>query len=386
MRTGVVREISPGENRVALVPRDVARLVQDGIEVSVEQGAGAGAYCTDDQYRQAGAEIADAGDLLSSADVLVKVAPPARGDAERDEPAMLRSGGVLVGMLDPLGDNELMDALAAANVSALALELLPRITRAQSMDVLSSMATVAGYKAVLMAADAMRRMLPMMMTAAGTLAPARALVIGTGVAGLQAIATARRLGAIVKGVDTRPAAGEQVQSLGAEFVPLEVDHAEAESEGGYARDLGEEFYRGEQEILAPHLIESDLVVTTAMIPGRRAPLLITEETVRRMKPGAVIVDLAARTGGNCSVSQPDEWVVIDGVTVLAPLNLPAALASHASQMYSRNVSAFLRELVDEDGKLRLDTDDEIIRGTLVTHEGRIVNPAVLKAMGREVPS
>ena len=388
MRLVVLKEIGPNEKRVAMVPQVLERLVKAGAKVTVEAGAGAGAFIADADYAAAGAEVsADVAGMLAEADVVVKVRPPTMDDSHgRCEVDLLRGGSVLVSLLDPPGSPERIERLAARGVASLALERVPRIARAQSMDVLSSMSTLAGYKAALMAADALRRIAPMMMTAAGTIRPAAALVIGAGVAGLQAVATAKRLGAVVKAIDVRPAVREQVASLGAKFIPMEVRH-EAEGSGGYARDLGEAFYRREQEIIAPHLKEADMVVTTALVPGRPAPALITEAMVRSMKAGSVVVDLAAASGGNCVLTEPDARVRRHGVVILGPTNLPGELSVHASQMFSRNVAALLAELLGEDGQVRLDLDNEIVRAILVTHEGRVLaggaGPAGEKAEAKE---
>lgn len=380
MKIAIPKEIAPGETRVAAVPETVKRFKQAGLDVLVQAGAGAGAMIDDEEYAAAAAEIVpDAAELYGQADVVLKVnAPLTDSPTPAGEIGLLRSGTILIAPLAPARNGELIRGLAEAGVTSFALNLLPRITRAQSMDVLSSMATLAGYKAVLLAADELAKILPMMMTAAGTIRPAAALVIGAGVAGLQAIATAKRLGAIVTGVDVRPAVKEQVESLAAKFVSLEVHH-EAQTAGGYAADLGEEFYRQEQEILAPHVKAADLVVTTALIPNRRAPLLITEPMVQQMRRGSVIVDLAAGAGGNCTLTKPDERVEHGGVIVLGPTNLPASLPVPASLMFARNVAAFLKELIAE-GQARIDTDNEVLRETLVTRQGRIVNEAVRKAL------
>ncbi len=371
MRLALYKESVPGETRVALIPAAVRRLVQSGLEVVVQRGAGEGSLHPDAEYEAAGARVTDEPEALRAADLFVRI---------HGSSGELPEGKVLVAILGPLVNHELMDRLAGANVTAMALDVIPRITRAQSMDVLSSMSTVAGYRAVLLGAGHLRKMIPMLMTAAGTIRPAGVLVIGAGVAGLQAIATAKRIGAIVTGVDVRPAAREQVESLGAKFAPLEVDHS-AEAAGGYAADLGEAFYRQEQEILAPHVKASDLIVTTALIPGRPAPVLLTEAMVADMKGGSVVVDLAAGMGGNCTLTRPDEVVQHGGVTILGPTNLPADLPIHASEMFSRNVEAYLKEIVHE-GALSLNMENEIIAGTLITHQGRIVHPPTLKAMGR----
>ncbi len=380
MKLGFPSEQEHGERRVAVTPETVKRYCGKQVDVLIERGAGRGAFISDDQYAVAGAEIVpEPGALREQADVLVSIHPP------NDEAIEALSGKTVAALLDPLRQLERIRALADGGVISLSLDLIPRITRAQSMDVLSSMSTLAGYKAALLGANALPRITPMMMTAAGTLRPAQALVIGAGVAGLQAIATAKRIGAVVTAVDVRPAVGEQVESLGAKFVAMEVEHAE--DAGGYATDLGEEFYRQEQEILAPHVQRSDLVVTTALIPGRPAPVLITGEMVKGMRPGTVIVDLAAAGGGNCTLSKPDETVEAGGVTVLAPTDLPARMPVHASTMLARNVSSYLFELVDEEGRFSLDMDNEVVAGTLVTRDGEVVHPKVLNALGEgEVPA
>jgi NAD(P) transhydrogenase subunit alpha len=372
----VPREISAGERRVALVPDAVKQLVGKGLEVVVERGAGAGAGFDDAAYERAGAKIEpDAKALLARADVVLKVqGPTARPDGSHEVDA-LRPGSVLVGFLRPLDALELARRLAGAKVTAFAVELVPRITRAQAMDALSSMSSLAGYRAVLLAAEALPRIFPMLVTAAGTISPARVLVIGAGVAGLQAIATARRLGAIVEAYDTRPAVKEQVESLGARFVELDLDTKDAEGAGGYARAQSEDFYARQREQLAKRVAAADVVITTALVPGQRAPVLIEEAAVRGMRPGSVIVDLAAEKGGNCACTQADRDVLAHGVRVLGPTNLPSDLATNASQMYSRNLVTLLLHLL-RDGKVALDLEDEITRGALLTHEGAITNEAV----------
>lgn len=373
MKLAILKETHSGETRVAMIPPTLRRLVQSGMEAVVESGAGKAASWSDKDYEGAGAQVARDADGLKDADVFLGITPPADGES------LPPAGKVLVSMLRPLVDHDLVRRLAEAGVTGLALDMIPRITRAQSMDVLSSMSTLAGYKAVLLAAGAMHKIIPMMMTAAGTIRPAGALVIGAGVAGLQAIATAKRLGAVVTAVDVRPDVKEQIESLGAKFVPMEVDHS-AEDAGGYAADMGEEFYAKEQEILAPHVKNVDMVITTALVPGRAAPVLITEQMVSGMRAGAVIVDLAATAGGNCTLTRPDETVVHEGVTILGPTNLPALVPIHASEMFSRNVEAFLKEIVGDDGALALDADNEIIKGALITRDGQIVHEAVLEAI------
>jgi len=368
LKIGVPKETAANERRVALVPDTAGRLVKTGLEVVVEQGAGTAAAFPDDAYHAAGAGLVAApADVFGRSDVVLKVQPPSTAEV-----ALCGEGTALVAVFQPAAERDVVAALAARKVTAFSLALLPRITRAQPMDVLSSQATVAGYKAVLLAATTTGRLFPMLVTAAGTLAPARVLVLGAGVAGLQAIATARRLGALVSAFDVRPAVKEQVESLGAKFLQLEIAE-QAEAAGGYAKQLSEETHRRELAFIAQHVKDADVVITTAAIPGKRAPILITADAVRGMKPGAVIVDLAAETGGNCEVTEPGSEVRRDGVIVLGPLNLPSTLPLHASQMYARNVSSFLLYVV-RDGRLNLDFSDEIIRETCVTHAGEVRKP------------
>jgi NAD(P) transhydrogenase subunit alpha len=370
---GVPLETWPGERRVALVPDAVRKLCGDGPEVVVERAAGAAAGFEDAAYEKAGARLeADARALLGRADVVLKVQPPRVREDGSHEVDDLAEGGVLIGFLRPLDLPDLARRLARRRVTAFSMELMPRITRAQSMDALSAMATLAGYRAVLIAAEALPKIFPMMTTAAGTIAPSRVFVIGAGVAGLQAIATAKRLGAVVEAYDTRPAVKEQVQSLGARFVELEIDTGDAEDAGGYARAQSEEFYQKQRQLLGKRLANADVVVTTALVPGQRAPLLIPEETVQAMRPGSVIVDLAAEQGGNCELSQADRRVTLHDVTIMGPTNLPSDVPSNASQMYSKNLTTFLGHLMHE-GSIRLDLEDEITRGAMLCHEGEIVN-------------
>src|SRR6184192_4312202 len=365
MRIGVPKETAANERRVALVPDAVGRLVKTGLEVVVEQGAGTAAAFPDDAYRAAGAGlVATPADVFGRSDVVLKVQPPSTAEV-----ALCGEGAALVALFQPSAERETVSQLAARKVTAFSLALLPRITRAQAMDVLSSQATVAGYKAVLLAAAAAGRFFPMLVTASGTLAPARVLVLGAGVAGLQAIATARRLGAVVSALDVRPAVQEQVESLGAKFLRLEITE-QAEGSGGYAKELSEETHRRELAFIAQHVKDADVVITTAAIPGKRAPLLITAEAVQGMKPGSVIVDLAAETGGNCELTELGRDVVRNGVLIFGPANLPSTVPYHASQMYARNVSSFLLH-VTRDGNLVLDFDDEITRDTCVTHAGEV---------------
>src|SRR5712664_2595235 len=365
MKVGVPKETAVNERRVALVPDTVARLVKSGLAVVVEQGAGTGAAWSDAAYRAAGAELAPAATaVFGAADVVTKVQPPSA-----DEAGTLKAGAVLISFLQPVRTPELVRQLAARRITALSLERVPRLTRAQAMDALSSQATVAGYKAVLVGASELAKFLPMLTTAAGTIPPAKAFILGAGVAGLQAIATARRLGAVVSAFDVRAAAKEQVESLGAKFLEMQIGE-QAEGAGGYAKQLSEETHRRELAFLAQQVKDADIVITTAAIPGKRAPILITAEAVQGMKPGAVIVDLAAETGGNCEVTEPGSEVRRNGVLILGPLNLPSTLPLHASQMYARNISSFLLH-VARDGKLVVDFDDEIIRETCVTHAGEV---------------
>ncbi|HVA38880.1 MAG TPA: Re/Si-specific NAD(P)(+) transhydrogenase subunit alpha [Candidatus Dormibacteraeota bacterium] len=370
LQIAVPRESVEGERRVAAVPETVSRLSALGARVAVESSAGAAAGFADDAYREAGAEIvADGGALWANADVLVKVAAPSA-----EEIARLRSGTTLLSFVNPLGEPQRARELAERGVTTFAMELIPRISRAQSMDALSSMSTIAGYKAVLLAAVQLPKLFPLLMTAAGTIAPARVLVLGAGVAGLQAIATARRLGAVVSAFDTRAVVKEQVESLGATFLALELPTRDAEAAGGYARALTHEEEQQERALVAKAVAASDVVITTALVPGKRAPVLITDETLRTMRPGSVIVDLAAEAGGNCEGAVPGQSAVLHGVTVIAPLNVPSGVPTHASQLYARNVANLLA-LIVKDGALRLDFEDEVVRGTCLTHDGRVLHAA-----------
>ncbi len=368
MKIGVPRETAPGERRVALVPDSARRLAGDSADVVVERGAGQAAGFPDEAYAEAGARLVERAAVYTEADLVAKVQRPSD-----EELASLRDGQALVAFLQPLSNPDLARALAERGVTSFSMDSIPRITRAQPMDALSSQATVAGYKAVLIAAATAGKFFPMLTTAAGTIAPARVLVLGAGVAGLQAIATARRLGAVVSAYDVRPVVKEQVESLGASFLELDVEGAEGV--GGYAVALSEDEHEREQELLALHVAESDVVITTALVPGREAPLLVTEDAVRRMQPGSVVVDLAAEAGGNCALTEPGQTVVREGVTIVGELNLPSTMPLHASQMYSRNVMAFLGLLV-RDGDLVLDFDDEIVRETCVAHDGRVLKEPV----------
>jgi NAD(P) transhydrogenase subunit alpha len=372
MIVGVPKETESDERRVALVPELVARLTKAGLSVLIETGAGVAAGFPDAEYQDKGARLA--GEVLSQADILLKVQRPTDGEIAR-----LKEGVVLIGLLQPYVPFPAIRTLAAKKGTAFALELMPRITRAQSMDVLSAMSTVAGYKAVLLAAGRLPKFFPLLMTAAGTMTPARVLILGAGVAGLQAIGTARRLGAVVEAYDTRPAVREQVESLGAKFVDLPLETKQAEDAGGYARAQSEEFYQKQQELLARTVAGADVVITTALVPGKRAPVLITTEMVQGMRPGSVIVDLAAEQGGNCALTEPGQDVVRHGVTILGPINLVATMPYHASLMYSRALTNFLLAFV-KDGKVQLDLQDELIRGPLLTHQGEVVHAAVKAAL------
>ncbi len=375
LRIGVLRETAPGERRVAMAPRAMDLLAKSGVEFLVERGAGEASGISDREYEEKGARIAASrGKVFAEAQVIVQVR------VGLDAADAAGPGHVLIGFADPLSQPRECAAVAGRGVAIFAMELMPRLTRAQSMDALSSMATIAGYKAVLMAADRLPRMFPLLMTAAGTIAPARVFVLGAGVAGLQAIATARRLGAVVSAYDVRPAVKEQVESLGAKFVSLDLAPSEAEDRSGYAKAMGEDFYRRQRELLTSVLRQHDVVITTAAVPGQKAPVLLTAEMVNGMPPGSVIVDLAAERGGNCELTRPGETVIAGGVTILGPLNLPSEVPYHASQMYARNVAAFLKHLV-KDGGLRVDLEDEITRETLVARGGAVVHPRVLELLG-----
>ncbi len=381
MTVGVPKETYPGERRVALVPAAVPLLKKAGLEVMIEAGAGLEAGFPDAAYAEKGAQIVPSREVLfATADVILQVrAYGSNPEAGRDDLGLLKARQTVIGFFDPLGVPERVREAAATGATLFALELIPRITRAQGMDALSSMATIAGYKAVILAAQHLPKIFPMLMTAAGTLAPARVFVIGAGVAGLQAIATARRLGAVVQAYDVRPSVKEQVQSVGARFVELPLETAAAEDAGGYARAFDESFYRRQRELMARVVAESDVVISTAAVPGERAPVLVTEPMVASMAPGSVIVDLAAERGGNCELTRPGQTVTAHGVTILGPLNLPATVPHHASQMYARNLAAFLVHLV-KNGTLSVDPEDAITRETLVARNGQVVHPRVLEKL------
>lgn len=356
MKVSVPKETAAGERRVAIVPEVVRRLAPRGIEIAIERGAGEGALLPDSLFEEAGATIVS-GDEAWSGEVVVKVAPPSDEEIGR-----LKSGAVFVGFLAPLTSPETIRSLESAGIKAFAMESVPRITRAQSMDALSSQATVAGYRAALIAAENLTRFFPMLTTAAGTVKPARVLVLGAGVAGLQAIATARRLGAQVQGYDVRAAVKEQIESLGAKFLEFDLEE-DAEGEGGYAKALGEDEQRRQQDALAEAVTDIDAAITTALIPGKPAPLLLNAQAVKNMKPGSVIVDLAGEAGGNCELSDAGQMVVKEDVTIIAPLNLPSTMPDHASQLYARNIQSVL-ELITEEGALKIDPEDEIIKGAM----------------------
>jgi NAD(P) transhydrogenase subunit alpha len=374
VRVCVPKETTPGERRVALVPDAAGKLAGSGFDVHVEAGSGSAAGFPDSAYEEAGAGVvAGQSDLLGSAEVVLKVRKPAASNSDRDELALLHEGAVLIGLLEPLTSPELVKRLAGSGITSFAMEAIPRTTRAQTMDALSSQAVVAGYRAVLMAASSLGKFFPMLITAAGTAAPARVLVLGAGVAGLQAIATARRLGAVVEAYDVRPAVKEEVESLGAKFVQIEVQQ-EGEGTGEYAKELPEEVQRRQRELLADRVAAADCVITTAAVPGRPAPRLITEEMVQAMRPGSVIVDLAAETGGNCALAEPGSVVERHGVKIDGSRDLPSQMPHHASMLYANNVTNLLLHLAPE-GELKIDLEDEITAGCCITHEGRIVNEA-----------
>ena len=390
MKIGIVRERRPNENRVAATPDTIKKLAALGLEVTVESESGATAGITNASYTAAGAKILKtAKEVLGDADIVLKVQKPIGGGApvkgEADEIAMMKDGATLICLMEPHRDRELFDTLAERNISCFAMELVPRISRAQSMDVLSSQSNLAGYKAVIEAAAAFGRAFPMMMTAAGTVPPAKCLIMGAGVAGLQAIATARRLGAVVSATDVRPAAKEQVQSLGASFVAVEDDEfKQAETAGGYAKEMSQAYKEKQAELIAETIPKQDIVICTALIPGRPAPILVAEDMVKAMKPGSVIVDLAVEQGGNCPLSKYGKVVVKHGVTLIGHANMPSRVAIDASALYAKNLLNFVTPLVASDGgTLSVDHEDEIVKGTLVTSEGKVVHAAIL-ALGDDV--
>jgi H+-translocating NAD(P) transhydrogenase subunit alpha len=373
MKVSVPKESASGERRVALVPEVVERMTRNGLEVAIEPGAGAGAHHPDAAYEEAGASVGGSG---FDGEVVAKVGPPSA-----EEIGTLARGGVLIGFLQPLTAADTVRGLADAGVTSFAMEAIPRITRAQSMDALSSQATVAGYRAALIASQELGRFFPMLTTAAGTVRPATVLVLGAGVAGLQAIATARRLGAVVQAFDVRSAVKEQIESLGARFLELDMGLEDAEAAGGYARQLTDEEQQRQRELLAEQIGRVDAVISTAAVPGRPAPLLVIEDAVRNMKPGSVIVDLAAETGGNCELTEPGETVVKHDVTIVGPLNLPSSMPDHASQLYAKNVQNLIELMAGEEGALELDFEDEVLAGACITRDGEIVHEGARQAVG-----
>ena len=375
---GVPKETSPGEKRVSIVPESLSRL--NGLQVAVERGAGEFAGYPDSAYKERGAKVAnDAESLYGMADLILKVMPPTLPETE-----FFKESSTLISFLYPVANLEIVRKLTSLRATALGMELIPRISRAQSMDALSSQATLSGYKAVLLAAESLPRMFPLLMTAAGTIPAAKVFVVGAGVAGLQAIASARRLGAVVEAYDVRPVVKEQVASLGAKFVELPVESRDAQDAGGYAKAQSEEFYLKQQRLLAEHTHASDVVITTALVPGQRAPILISEDAVRGMRQGSVVVDLAAEQGGNCPLTEPGRTVVKYGVTIHGPLNLPSTMAPQSSQLYSRNITAFLASML-KNGTLTIDLKDDVIRGALVIREGEVLHPATKTALEQGRP-
>ncbi|MGD0134925.1 MAG: Re/Si-specific NAD(P)(+) transhydrogenase subunit alpha [Bryobacteraceae bacterium] len=380
---GVPRETFPGERRVALTPRATETLGKLGAGVIIEQSAGADAGFPDQLYVARSARVGTRAEVFEQADIVVQVrslgANPSQGRADLP---LLRDGQIVIGFGEPLTAAEEASELARAGVSFFAMELMPRITRAQSMDALSSMATISGYRSVLLAAEALPKIFPMLMTAAGTITAARVLILGAGVAGLQAIATARRLGAVVSAYDVRSAVKEQIESLGAKFVVLNLEAGVAEGQGGYAKAMDEEFYRRQRAALQEVIREQDVLITTAAVPGKKAPILVTAEMASAMAPGSVIVDIAAERGGNCELTRPGETVMHQGISILGPLNMPSSAPYHASQMYGSNIAAFLKLMINKNGELTVNREDEIIRETLVTHGHQVVNPRVSELLGK----
>ncbi|MGJ5674820.1 MAG: Re/Si-specific NAD(P)(+) transhydrogenase subunit alpha [Nostochopsis sp.] len=379
MRIAVAKEIEVCERRVGLVPDIVARLVKQGLEVWIEAGAGERAFFNDAAYEAAGATIiADTDKLWSEADILLKVSPPQEREDGRSEIDLLKEGAVLISFLNPLGNPVVAQKLADRKVTALSIEMIPRTTRAQSMDALSSQASIAGYKAVLIAAAALPKYFPMLTTAAGTIAPAKIFIMGAGVAGLQAIATARRLGSVVEAFDIRPAVKEEVQSLGAKFVEVKLDE-ETTAAGGYAKEISEASKKRTQELVTEHIKNADVVITTAQVPGKKAPLLVTEDMVKQMKPGSVIVDIAAEQGGNCACTDPGRDIVAHGVTVIGPINLPSSLPVHASQLYAKNLTSLMQLLI-KDKAVEINFADDIVDAACITHAGEIRSARVKEAL------
>lgn len=379
MKIAVAKEIEVCERRVSLVPDIVAKLVKQGLEIYVESGAGEKAYFTDADYEAAGATVVnDTATLWSEADILLKVSPPQERENGQSEIDLLKPGAVLISFLNPLGNPIIAKQLVDKQITALSMELIPRTTRAQSMDALSSQASLAGYKTVLLAAAALPKYFPMLTTAAGTIAPAKVFIMGAGVAGLQAIATARRLGAVVEAFDIRPAVKEEVQSLGAKFVEVKLEE-ETVAAGGYAKEISEDSKKRTQELVAEHVKNSDVVITTAQVPGRKAPILVTEDMVKAMKPGSVIVDLAAEQGGNCACTEAGKDIVWNGVTIIGPINLPSSMPVHASQLYAKNVTSLMQLLI-KDKVLEINFEDDIVDAACITHGGEIRNQRVKDAL------
>ena len=384
MIIGIPRETCPGECRVGLIPQNVSALTKLGRSIIVESGAGEAAGHSDAAYEDAGAKIVNRDQIFTDAEIIVQVQTPGLNqDTGADDLAQLQSGKVLVGMMDPLANPEFADALAQKNVTGVAMELIPRITRAQAMDVLSSNAMIAGYKSVLVGASEVAAMFPMNMTAAGTLNPCRVFIMGAGVAGLQACATAKRLGAVVEAYDVRPAAREQILSVGAKPVELNIKADDTEGSGGYAKEQSAEFIKAQQAAMADVLSQQDVVITTAAVPGKKSPILVTAEMVTKMKPGAVIVDLAAEKGGNCELTQLGETVIENGVKIIGPKNLTSTVAAHASQMYGKNIENLLALLIDDEGNLNLDFEDEIVSETVVSMDGDVPHARMRDLLGKE---
>jgi NAD(P) transhydrogenase subunit alpha len=382
MKIGIVKETFPGERRVAIVPQNVADLKKLGLDVVIESGAGSGAFISDNDYKKAGAEVVSKREeILKNVDIVCYVRGPGADKNNLNDLNVTKKGATIVGMMDPLSNPDIIQKVAKSGVTAFALEMMPRVTRAQSMDVLSSMATIAGYRAVIVAADIFSRIFPMLMTAAGTLLPAKVFIIGAGVAGLQAITVAKRLGASVEAYDVRPEVKEQVQSCGAKFIEFGLETKEASEKSGYAKAMSEEFYKKQREMMLKVIESSDIVITTAAVPGKKAPVLVTKEMVERMRPGSVVIDLAAEGGGNCELTSPGEITDHKGVKIVGLVNAPSNIPAHASQMYSNNIKNFLKIIV-KDGQLNIDTADEIVKGTLVTQNSEIVNDMVKKVLAK----
>ncbi len=382
MKVGIPKEILCNETRVAATPDTVSRMVKGGMEVLIEKGAGVASFIRDEDYATVGGIIVEnTEELFAQSDVILKVQRPVLNDkTKKHEVDMMKEGAVLITFLFAMTNLETVLVLAKRKVTAFSMDAVPRISRAQMMDALSSMSTIAGYKAVLMAANAMKKFIPMLSTAAGTVHPAKAVIIGAGVAGLQAIATAKRLGGVVVAFDTRPAAGEQIRSLGAEFAPLNVAHDQAEDAGGYAKEMSADFYKQEQDLIRKHSKDADIIIATALVPGKPAPTLLTEEMVKEMKAGSVIVDLVVEQGGNCAISEAGKEVVKHDVTIIGTVNLPALLPVHASQLYSRNIFNFLQLLAPDKKDLKIDFNDEIVKGSMITHNGEVTHKGVKEAI------